>query len=199
MNNQIIELQSRIQQQNDDLDSHLRMIHNLESEKIDLMQANQDQNILIENLYAKIQTIETENNNLMELNSISKNELDELKTRIANMEVQFESKIEDLKAEHCKEIELIETYYNVKGEGVNKKELEEFRISNELNNIHVEEQIELLVREKQQLMEKLKNLSGVSSTDSLTFEKMEHSDLKVCSILFFYKIRYGQWSIGGSL
>ena len=143
------------------------------------MQANQDQNILIENLYSKIQTIEAENRNLIELDTLSKVEIDDLNSKLDALERQYNMKIEELKAEHCKEIELVETFYNAKGEGVNKKELEEFRISNELNNIHVEEQIELLVREKQQLLEKLKNLSGVSSTDSLTFEKMEHSDLKV--------------------
>lgn len=172
------ELELRIKQQGEDLDSHMRMISILEKDKLDLMQSNQDQNILIENLYSKIQAAEAD----AELKTI----IEELNAKLRDIEVEHNQKLDEMKREHAKEVETLETFYSTKSEETERNELEEYRISNELNNIHVEEQIELLVREKQMLLEKLKNLSGVSSTDSLTFEKMDHSDLRVSFVFRWF-------------
>lgn len=172
----INELESNIQQQSEVIEKHLQTISSLEKEKFDLLQSGQDQNILIENLYAKIQSLET---SCLEKDS----EVREYGRKLLALEVEYKIKLETIESDHRKEVEMLDSYYNAKAAGGERKEFEEYRITSELNNVQVEEQIEMLVHEKQQLLEKLKSLSGVSaSTESITFETVDHSDFLVCFI-----------------
>lgn len=180
LKDQINELEITIKKQSEELSLHVQKISDLEKENLDLVRASQDQNLVVENLYAKMlslssgaDVVETEENSNMK----------EFAQKLKTMEDDYNRRLEDLKAEHEKEIEMLEFYYNSKIENADRKELEEYRISTEINNIHVEEQIELLIHEKQQLLEKLKSLSGVPLADSLAFEKMERSDVTVSNYL----------------
>lgn len=150
----------------------MRRITVLEKEKSDLVQVNQDQNVIIENLYEKMLSVDNSNGN-------EETSAKELNQKLKDMEEEYNRRIENLKLEHGKELEMLESYYNSKIENAERRELEDYRISTEISNIHVEEQIELLIREKQQLLEKLKSLSGVSSVESMAFEKVERSELRV--------------------
>ncbi|KAL0268769.1 UNVERIFIED_CONTAM: hypothetical protein PYX00_010585 [Menopon gallinae] len=168
----INELESRVQQQSDVIQKHLETISNLEREKLDLFHSSQDQNILIENLYAKIQNLES--------TSVDKESIvRDYGQKLQALEDEYKIKMETMESEHRKEIEMLESYYSVKAAGGDRKEFEEYRISNELNNVQVEEQIEMLIREKQQLLEKLKSLSVVStSSESIAFETVDHSEFQ---------------------
>ncbi|KAK6619529.1 hypothetical protein RUM43_012286 [Polyplax serrata] len=171
LKDQINELEITINRQNEEMANQLRRITVLEKEKSDLVQVNQDQNVIIENLYEKMLSVDNSNGN-------EETSAKELNQKLKDMEEEYNRRIENLKLEHGKELEMLESYYNSKIENAERRELEDYRISTEISNIHVEEQIELLIREKQQLLEKLKSLSGVSSVESMAFEKVERSELR---------------------
>lgn len=181
MKDRINELETVVNKQNEEISSHLYTISNLEQKNLEIIEINRNQNSVIENLRAKVGDLDK---GIEGAKGDQESKLKKINQDLEDMERKYEKKIENLKEEHAKELEKVESFFISKAENADRKELEEYRISTEISNIHVEEQIELLIREKQQLLEKLKNLSGVSSTDSLIFEKMEHSDLKV-SYLFY--------------